>query len=175
MVDGVRAACGVGTVSGRSGGLRPWHLNSGWEPYGARAGRAGEVRAGEVRAVEVRAGEVRAEHGLRTDLFGDLLGASGDVVRQLHARWRRAGLAATGRLGPGPGWCWLTRAGLAACGLPYEASRPPLARLAHVHAVGVVRLAFERWEVWQQARASWRSERHLRWLLGAGVGKRGHV
>ncbi|HKB30897.1 MAG TPA: hypothetical protein VKD26_08680 [Streptosporangiaceae bacterium] len=45
-------------------------------------------------------------YGVRTDLFGDLLGTSGDVVRQLLVWWwRRAGLAATGRgraAGPAP-------------------------------------------------------------------------
>jgi len=80
-------------------------------------------------------------YGASADLLADVLGASADVVRQLHVRWRRAGLAETGRLGPGPVWCWLTRAGLDACGLPYAAYRPPLGRLAHVHAVGAVRHA----------------------------------
>ena len=78
-------------------------------------------------------------YGVRADLLAGMLGGSADVVRQVHVRWRRAGLAETGRLGPGPVWCWLTRAGLDACGLPYASYRPPLGRLAHVHAVGCVR------------------------------------
>ncbi len=114
-------------------------------------------------------------YGTRADLLAGLLGCSGDVVRQLHVRWRRAGLAETGRLGPGPVWCWLTRAGLDACGLPYAAYRPPLGRLAHVHAVGCVRRALEQWGAWQAGGARWRSERRLRWRAGSAAGRRGHV
>jgi hypothetical protein len=114
-------------------------------------------------------------YGVRADLLAALLGASGDVVRQLHARWRRAGLAETGRLGPGPVWCWLTKAGLEACGLPYAAYRPPLGRLAHVHAAGSVRAALEGWDAYQEGQAYWRSERRLRWRLGSGAGRRGHL
>jgi hypothetical protein len=114
-------------------------------------------------------------YGVRADLLADVLGGSADVVRQLHVRWRRAGLAETGRLGPGPVWCWLTRAGLDACGLPYGAYRPPLGRLAHVHAVGCVRRALEDWDVWQTGGARWRSERRLRWRAGSAAGRRGHV
>jgi len=114
-------------------------------------------------------------YGLRADLLASLLGASADVVRQLHARWRRAALADTGRLGPGPVWCWLTRSGLEACGLPYASYRPPLGRLAHVHAAGSVRVALEGWDAYRAAGAYWRSERRLRWRLGSGAGRRGHV
>ena len=48
-----------------------------------------------------------------------------------------------GRLGPGQRWIWVTRAGLAACGLPYTAGPPALGRLAHIRAVTAVRLALE--------------------------------
>jgi hypothetical protein len=114
-------------------------------------------------------------YGVRADLLASLLGVSGGVVKQLHWRWRRAGLAETGGLGPGPVWCWLTRAGLGDCGLPFAVSRPPLGRLAHVHAVGSVRAALEGWGVYRVAGAVWRSERRLRWRLGSGAGRRGHV
>lgn len=50
-------------------------------------------------------------YGIRADLLASLLGTSGDVVRQLHARWRRAGLAETGRLGPPPVCRWPGLAG----------------------------------------------------------------
>jgi hypothetical protein len=136
------------------------------------------ARAGGVQLTErdIRALVWCADmYGLRADLLAALLGVSGDVVRQLHARWRRAGLAETGRLGPGPVWCWLSRAGLEACGLPYAASRPPLGRLGHVHAAGSVRAALEDWDAYQQAGAYWRSERRLRWRLGSGAGRRGHI
>lgn len=114
-------------------------------------------------------------YGVRADLLASLLAVSPDVVRQLHSRWRRAGLAETGRLGPGPVWCWLTRSGLETCGLTYAAYRPPLGRLAHVHAAGAVRAALEGWDVYRAAGAYWRSERRLRWRLGSGAGRRGHV
>jgi hypothetical protein len=114
-------------------------------------------------------------YGTRADLLGALLSASPEAVRRLHMRWRRAGLAETGSLGAGGVWCWLSRAGLDACGLPYSAYRPPLGRLAHVHAVGRVRLALEGWEVYQAAGATWRPERRLRYRLGSAAGRRGHV
>ena len=117
-------------------------------------------------------------YGARADLLAELLGASPDVVRRLHVRWRRADLAETGRLGPGPVWCWLTRAGLDACGLPYAAYRPPLGRLAHVHAVGWVRHALQTWPVYEAASARWRSERRLWYRMAArpsagGTARRG--
>src|ERR1700677_1584725 len=69
----------------------------------------------------------------------DLLAAALSVApargRAVTARWRAAGLAETGTLGPGPAWCWLTPAGLAACGRDYPARPPSLSRLAHIRAV----------------------------------------
>jgi hypothetical protein len=46
------------------------------------------------------------------DLLGIALGAQPGRTRAITSRWRHAGLAATGRIGPGPGWAWLTRAGM---------------------------------------------------------------
>lgn len=63
-----------------------------------------------------------------------------DRLRAIVARWRRAGYAGTGRLGPGPAWCWLTRQGMAVTGLRYPASQPSLGRLAHIRAVLAARL-----------------------------------
>jgi hypothetical protein len=52
-----------------------------------------------------------AEHyAARYDLLTAALGAQPARLRGITARWRRAGYAATGRLGPGPAWCWLTPA-----------------------------------------------------------------
>jgi len=150
------------------------------EPAAFHAG-GGLTRAGASAGVQLTGRDIRAlvwcgeMYGIRADLLSALLGVSPEVVRQLHARWRRAGLAETGRLGPGPVWCWLTRSGLESCGLGYAANRPPLGRLAHVHAVGSVRVALEAWDVYQAAGARWRSERQLRWRLGSGAGRRGHV
>jgi len=49
-----------------------------------------------------------------------------------------AGYGDTGRLGPGPAWCWLTRPGLSVTGLGYAPARPTLGHLAHIgpRAVG---------------------------------------
>ena len=64
----------------------------------------------------------------------DLLAAALDVapvrLRGITARWRRAGYAATGQVGPGPAWCWLTAAGMADTGLPYRPGPPSLARVS---------------------------------------------
>src|ERR1700728_759450 len=55
----------------------------------------------------------------------DLLAQALDVpparVRAIAARWREAGYARTGVLGPGPAWCWLTPAGMTATGYPWPA------------------------------------------------------
>jgi hypothetical protein len=96
---------------------------------------------------------------------------AGDVV----SRWVGRGHAEAGRLSPGPRWVWLTRAGLAACGLPYAASPPALARLAHLRAVTAARLALEGVPAYGLAGAHWRSERRLRARLGTGLGRREHL
>jgi hypothetical protein len=82
-----------------------------------------------------------AEHyGAPYDLLAAALGAQPARLRGIVARWRRAGFAATGRLEAGPAWCWLTPGGMAATGLGYPATRPALARLAHIRAVLAARL-----------------------------------
>jgi hypothetical protein len=70
---------------------------------------------------------------------------------------------------------WLTRAGLAACGLPYAASPPALSRLAHLRAVTAVRLALEAASGYSRAGAYWRSERRLRARAGGRAGLREHI
>jgi hypothetical protein len=104
-----------------------------------------------------------AEHsGAPYDLLASALAARPARLRGITARWRRAGFAATGRLGPGPAWCWLTPAGMAATGLGYPASRPAMARLAHIRAVLAARLWFQAAPAWNQGCAWWHSERRLR-------------
>jgi hypothetical protein len=68
----------------------------------------------------------------------------------------------TGRLGPGPSWCWLTARGMERAGLPYPAAPPKLARLAHVRAVLAVRLWLADSEAYRAGGAWWESERRLR-------------
>jgi hypothetical protein len=104
-----------------------------------------------------------AEHyGAPYDLLAAALAAQPARLRAITARWRRAGFAATGRLGPGPAWCWLTPAGMAAAGLGYPAARPALARLAHYRAVLAARLWLQAAPAWSQGYAWWHSERRLR-------------
>jgi hypothetical protein len=113
-----------------------------------------------------------AEHyGAPYDLLAAALAAQPARLRGITARWRRAGFAATGRLGPGPAWCWLTPGGMAAAGLGYPATRPALARLAHIRAVLAARLWLQAAPAWSQGRAWWHSERRIRAALpGPGVG-----
>jgi hypothetical protein len=80
----------------------------------ARRADAGDVRLGgrDVAGLLL----VGDMYGAPYDMLAGFLGVRPDRLRGVVARWRRAGYAATGRLGPGPGWCWLTRAGLASPG-----------------------------------------------------------
>jgi hypothetical protein len=81
--------------------------------------------------------------GVPYDLLAAALAVEPARLRAIVARWRRAGYAVTGPLGPGPAWCWLTPAGMTACGLGYPAGPPRLARLDHLRAVLAARLWFQ--------------------------------
>ena len=63
---------------------------------------------------------------------------------------------------------------MTAAGLGYPATRPALARLAHIRAVLAARLWLQASPAWGQARAWWHSERRLRTALRSGVGV-GHL
>ena len=131
---------------------------------------AGQVRlTGRDIAGLVLAGEM---HAAPYDLLAIALATRPDRVRAMAARWRRAGLVATSRIGPGPAWCWLTPAGMRAVGLRYKARPPGLGRLAHIRAVLAVRLALQAGEAFRDGQAWWRSERHLRSAAGP---RPGHV
>jgi hypothetical protein len=102
------------------------------------------------------------EHfGAPFDLLATALGVEPERLSTLTARWRRAGFAATGRLGPGPKWCWLTRDGMTATGLGFRAGPPALGRLAHVRAILAARLWIEASPAWRDGRPWWHSERRL--------------
>jgi len=110
-------------------------------------------------------------YGAPYDLLGDALDVRPDRLRAVTSRWRRAGLAESGRIGPGPGWSWLTPAGMRAAGLRFPARRPPLGRLAHIRAVLAVRLSLEHGEAFTAGGAWWRSERRIRSAAGrVGIG-----
>jgi hypothetical protein len=112
-------------------------------------------------------------YGAPYDLLAAYLGVREDRLRAIVARWRQAGYVATGRLGAGPTWCWVTRAGLGVTGLPYTPCRPAAARLAHLRAVLAVRLALEAGPAYQDGRAWWRCERRIRAAIGGRAA--GHV
>jgi hypothetical protein len=109
------------------------------------------------------------------DLLAAALSAQPSRLRGVVARWRGAGLAASGTLGPGPAWCWLTPAGMAACGHPWPARPPSLARLAHVRAVLAARLWLQDSPAWRDGGAWWRSERRIRAALPPPRVGTGHI
>ena len=114
-------------------------------------------------------------YGVQLDHLAAVLGVSETRARAIAGRWRARGHADTARLGPGPPWTWLTRAGLTACGLPYAAAPPALGRLAHIRAVVAVRLALESAPRYMSGGGYWRSERRLRARLGGRIGLREHI
>jgi hypothetical protein len=113
-------------------------------------------------------------YGAPADLLALALQVPPDRLPAITARWRRAGYAATGRLGPGPGWCWLTRAGMTETGLGFPATRPALGRLVHIRAVLAARLWMQAGPVWAAGCPWWHSERRLRADIPA-AGRRAHV
>ena len=113
-------------------------------------------------------------YGAPYDLLAAYLDVRADRLRGIAARWRTAGYAETGRLGPGPAWCWLTRTGLDATGLRFAASRPSLGRLAHLRAVLAARLALEASDAGRAGCPWWRSERRIRAAIGGRV-PNGHI
>jgi hypothetical protein len=115
------------------------------------------------------------EHwGAPSDLLAEALRVPPARLPAITLRWRRAGYAAAGRLGPGPGWCWLTRDGMAATGLGYPVGRPALGRLAHIRAILAARLWMQASAAWKDGQAWWHSERRLR-AEQAAAGRRDHV
>jgi hypothetical protein len=138
----------------------------------ARRADAGSVR---LSARDVAGLLLCGEHyGAPYDLLAAALQVEPARLRGIVARWRHAGYAATGRLGPGPAWCWLTPSGMAVTGLGYRATRPALARLAHIRAVLAARLWLASTAAWIEGKAWWQSERRVRAALGPGVGH-GHL
>ena len=114
------------------------------------------------------------QYGAPADLLADALRVGPGRLPAIVRRWRRAGYAATGRLGPGPGWCWLTRDGMTATGLGFPAVRPALGRLAHIRAVLAARLWVQASPAWADGQPWWHSERRLRADRPA-AGHAGHI
>jgi hypothetical protein len=108
---------------------------------------------------------VAEQYAAPYDLLGQALGIPPARVRAIAARWRAAGYAVTGVLGPGPAWCWLTPQGMAATGHGWPARPPSLSRLAHVRAVLAARLWLSAVPAYAAAGAHWRCERSIRAAL----------
>jgi hypothetical protein len=90
----------------------------------ARRADAGTIRlTGRDITGLVLCGEMQ---GAPYDLLAAYLGVREDRLRGIVSRWRKAGYAETGRLGPGPAWLWLwlTRSGLAVTGLRFAPTAP---------------------------------------------------
>jgi hypothetical protein len=114
-------------------------------------------------------------YGVQLDQLATALDVSPRRAATLAGKWSASGLAGLERLGPGPRWVWLTKAGLASCGLPYPAAVPALSRLAHLRAVTAVRLALAATPQFVAAQAFWRGERRLRAKFGRKIGLREHI
>lgn len=95
------------------------------------------------------------------------------LARAALARWRSLGYAETARLTSGSPWVWVTKAGLAACGLAYTGTRPGLSRLPHIRAVAAARIALEATNAYRRGSAFWRCERRIR--SRHGPGRRQHL
>jgi hypothetical protein len=92
-------------------------------------------------------------------------------LREQLGRWERAGWAERRRL-LGHTWVTPTRAGLRLAGLAFDPWTPALDRLAHHHAVAVVRLAREPVPGqggWVCERALWRRRGKASWHLVDGA------
>lgn len=114
-------------------------------------------------------------YGVQLDQLATALDVSQRRATALAAKWSASGLAGLERLGPGPRWVWLTKSGLASCGLPYTTAVPALSRLAHLRAVTAVRLALTATPQFVAAQAFWRGERRLRAKFGRRIGLREHI
>src|SRR5215469_1095485 len=114
-------------------------------------------------------------YGVQLDQLAAALGVPHRRALALVARWASSGLADAARLGPGPRWVWLTKAGLASCGLPYAPAAPALSRLAHLRAVTAVRLAMTATPQFRAGQAFWRGERRLRARFSRKIALREHI
>ncbi|MBV9794585.1 MAG: replication-relaxation family protein [Actinobacteria bacterium] len=110
------------------------------------------------------------QYGAPYDLLAAALDVTVDRLRGIVQRWRHAGYAATGSLGRGPAWCWLTPAGMDLLGLPYPAKEPSATRLAHIRAVLAVRLWLQADQDYSGGQAWWRCERRIRAAVGTQAG-----
>jgi hypothetical protein len=138
----------------------------------AAHGGSAKDRAGLDAGGLVFVGEM---YGVQLDQLAQVLGVSQRSAIGTVSRWTADGLAESARLGPGARWIWLTKAGLARCGLTYTTAVPALSRLAHLRAVTATRIALAATPQFTDGQAYWRSERRLRSKFGRRMGLREHL
>ena len=146
-------------------------------PEGTGSGSSQPARAaGGTRGLAVRDADALIfaadMYGVPLDQLATLTGGERSA-RAAAARWRELGYAEMARLSAGPAWVWVTRPGLAACGLRYQPAKPALSRLAHIRAVAAARIALEATSGYRRGAAYWRCERRIR--SRHGVGMRQHL
>jgi hypothetical protein len=123
--------------------------------------RWGEMPSGLARRESDALAFTAEMHAVQLDQLAVVLGIAPEQASGLVSRWRNLGLAESARLGPGPAWVWVSRTGLAACGLSYPAGPPAPSRLARTRAVTAVRLTLQATTAYRRARATWRGERGI--------------
>jgi hypothetical protein len=145
---------------------RPWHTGP-------------EATARDLAALRFVGEQYTARSDVLAVLLGRLspaavqdVGRLGDrTVRQRVERWEAAGWAERRRM-LGHTWILPTRAGLRLAGLDFDPWTPALDRLAHHHAVAVVRLAHESipgQDGWVCERELWRRRGKASWHLADGA------
>src|ERR1039458_8777236 len=99
----------------------PQHPNDSAQSPIARRSDAGKIRLQprDVDGLVLLAEQYAAPY----DLLAHRLAVTDDRLRGITARWRDAGLAATGRLAEGPAWCWLTPPGMRQVGHNWAADQ----------------------------------------------------
>lgn len=124
---------------------------------------------------------VAEQYGARLDVLSVLLarlaGRAEPLsiwgVRNQVDRWQRMRLVTADRV-LGATWVTPTRAGLDRAGAEFPVWRVPAAKLAHTHAVSVVRLAYEatsqaQSRPWVCERATWKERGKMGWHVPDGV------
>jgi hypothetical protein len=139
----------------RTSRARPWHAGP-------------EATARDLAALRF----VGEHYAARSDVLAAVLGRLGHrTVRQRVGRWEAAGWAVRRRMLDHT-WVLPTRAGLRLAGLDFDPWTPALDRLAHHHAVAVVRLAREPipgQSGWVCERELWRRRGKASWHLADGA------
>lgn len=125
-----------------------------------RRSDAGRIRFNprDIRGLTLIAEQYAAPY----DLLAGYLGVTQSRLRNIIARWKRAGMVDSAPLTRNRGWVWVTPSGMQSLGYSWKAGQPSLARVAHIRAVLACRLQAEAWDQYRDQGARWRSEREIR-------------